>query len=128
MTCNLTVASLFGYSKTELINRNVNMLQPYVYSKNHDDILKHYVENNDKVQSGKDKNLHVCGKNKSQYIFAISLTIKPVYHALKDSNEFFGVFKKEKLIKNLAYVHINEKGIIKDISACKFIIFGYKFA
>jgi len=42
-----------------------------------------------------------------------------VYHALKDGNEFFGVFKKEKMIKNLAYVHINEKGIIKDISACK---------
>jgi len=41
-----------------------------------------------------------------------------VYHALKDGNEFFGVFKKEKMIKNLAYVHINEKGIIKDISAC----------
>ena len=42
-----------------------------------------------------------------------------MYHALKDGNEFFGVFKKEKMIKNLAYVHINEKGIIKDISACK---------
>lgn len=63
--------------------------------------------------------MHVYGKNKSQYIFAISLNIKPVYHALKDGNEFFGVFKKEKMIKNLAYLHVNDKGIIKDISACK---------
>lgn len=42
-----------------------------------------------------------------------------MYHALKDGNEFFGVFKKEKMIKNLAYIHVNEKGIIKDISASK---------
>ena len=58
------------------------------------------------------------GKNKSQYIFSIILSVKPVYHALKDGNEFFGVFKKEKMIKNLGIVHVNEKGIIKDISAC----------
>lgn len=66
MACNLTVASLFGYSKTELISRNVNMLQPYLYSKNHDDILKHYLENSEKQQlNTKDKNLNIYGKNKS---------------------------------------------------------------
>ena len=55
MACNLTVASLFGYQKTELINRNVSMLQPYLYSKSHDDILKHYIENENKAYVQKDK-------------------------------------------------------------------------
>ncbi|EGR27581.1 PAS domain S-box family protein [Ichthyophthirius multifiliis] len=122
MGCNLTAASLFGYQKAELINRNVNILQPYLYSKNHDDILKHYLENENKTYTPKDRLLY--GKSKSQYIFSIIINIKPVYHALKDGNEFFGVFKKEKMIKYLGIVHVNEKGIIKDISASCINILG----
>lgn len=67
----------------------------------------------------KERTLHVFGKTKSQYIFPVNLTIKPVYNALKDSTEFFGVFKKEKIIKNIAYLVVNEVGCIVDLSACK---------
>lgn len=33
---------MLGYSKNELLGRNINTLMPFVYSKSHDDILKYY--------------------------------------------------------------------------------------
>lgn len=61
------------------------------------------------------------GKNKSGYIFPVSLHIKPIFHALKDGMEFLGIFKKEKNIKNFAFAISSFDNQIKDISACKSI-------
>jgi hypothetical protein len=58
-------------------------------------------------------------------LFALNIIVKPVYHALKDGVEFFGLFKKEKITKNLAYIICNYDGMIKDISACNEFIFIY---
>ncbi len=44
------------------------------------------------------------GKNKNGYLIPISLNVKPVYNALKDATEFFGLFKREKILKNYAFL------------------------
>ena len=83
-------------------------MQPFIYSKFHDDILKRYLESNETVMSNKDKAIY--GKNKSGYIFPIMLHIKPVYHALKDGVEFLAIFRKEKMLRNYAYLITTAEG------------------
>lgn len=122
VSINLSCASLFGYSKTELLNKNVTNIQPIIYAKHHDDILKRYLETNETTISNKDKPLF--GKNKAGYIFPIILHVKPVYHALKDGIEFFSLFRKEKMLRNYAYLIISQDGQIKDISASCLNILG----
>jgi hypothetical protein len=48
--------------------------------------------------------------------------IKPVYHALKDGIEFVAILRKEKLLRNYAYLIIQEDGLLKDISACNLFL------
>ncbi|EGR33844.1 PAS domain S-box family protein, partial [Ichthyophthirius multifiliis] len=122
IACNLNAGCLFGYQKEEIINKNVNLLQPFLYGKYHDDILKYFCDQENKQSVLKDK--FIFGKNKQQYIFPIMLNIKPVLHVLKDSYEFFGIFRKEKIIKNICYLHVNEKDIVKDISSSCINILG----
>jgi PAS domain S-box-containing protein len=66
-TCNLSCSSMLGYAKTELLNRNVNVLMPYVFSKNHDEILKRYLQTSENFFANKDR--QVYAKNKTGYVF-----------------------------------------------------------
>lgn len=43
---NLAAASLFSYSRTELINRKINVMMPNLYSKYHDKFIENYLERN----------------------------------------------------------------------------------
>ena len=36
----MTAASLFGYDKSEVINKKVNNIMPTLFARNHDDFLK----------------------------------------------------------------------------------------
>jgi len=102
MTLNLSSCCLFAYAKTDLLNKNVNVLMPSIFAKHHDEILKRYTETSESTFINKDK--LVYGKNKSGYIFPLIIQIKPIYHALKDGMEFLAVFRKEKTMKNMAYI------------------------
>ena len=42
---NLSAASLFGYNKTELLNRKVSVLMPQLYSRHHESFLEDYIYN-----------------------------------------------------------------------------------
>lgn len=97
---------------------------PYVYSKYHDEFLKRYVDTNETNFANRDK--VVYAKTKIGYIYPIQIHVKPVYHALKDSVEFFALFRREKLLRNYGFMAITAEGIVKDISACnKFLSFFY---
>ncbi|EAS00830.2 PAS domain S-box protein (macronuclear) [Tetrahymena thermophila SB210] len=122
LTLNLSCSSMFGYSKTELLNKNVNILMPQIYQKHHEDILKRYVETNESTFINKDK--QVYGKNKSGYIFPVIIHIKPIFHALKDGMEFLGIFRKEKNVKNFAYALATYDNQIRDISSSCLNILG----
>lgn len=42
--------------------------------------------------------------------------MRPVYHVLKEGVEFVGTFKKEKRIKDIAYLVCNKEYVLEDIS------------
>jgi len=44
VSLNLSCASLFGYTKAELLNQNVSILMPSLFANYHDEILKRYAE------------------------------------------------------------------------------------
>ena len=39
---NKSFSNMLGYTKNELLGRNVNIIMPFVYSKSHDEALKYY--------------------------------------------------------------------------------------
>ncbi len=51
----MSAASIFDYTKQEVINKNVTMLMPHIYSKSHDDILKKYIETNESNFQNKER-------------------------------------------------------------------------
>lgn len=50
------------------------------------------------------KTKEVFGKHKTGYIFPVTILIKPIFHTLKDGMEFLAIFRKEKSLKNIAYL------------------------
>ncbi|EGR29625.1 PAS domain S-box family protein [Ichthyophthirius multifiliis] len=122
ISTNLSCVSLFGYAKTELLNKNVSFLMPFVYAKYHDQILKRYIETNEGTMINKDK--IVYGKNKNGYVFPITINIKPIFQALKYGMEFIAIFKKEKIVKNYAVAIATPEYLIKDISSNSLNILG----
>ena len=40
---NLSASNLFGFSKSELINRKINLLMPSIHSKFHDSFIENYI-------------------------------------------------------------------------------------
>ena len=72
----MAFSSMFGYSKTELINRKVNVLMPNLYSVSHDIFLENYL-NTLEFKYFKSEKL-LLGKLKTGYVFPIYLTLKYV--------------------------------------------------
>lgn len=98
---------------------------PFIFSNLHDKILSTFNETNEMVLSDIEQNLF--GKIKNSYSIPINMIIKPIFHQLKGDIEYFGIIKKEKTLKNLAYVFCDLKGIINDISASAISILGLNF-
>jgi hypothetical protein len=43
---NLSFTSIYGCNKSDILNKNVNIIMPFIYAKYHDNILKKYSETN----------------------------------------------------------------------------------
>lgn len=112
---NIACSSIFGYTKSELINRNVKILMPSLYSKNHDS----FIENYNQTQEMKfiDKERFVFGKHKSYYIFPVFVNIKPINNG--QNVQFAGTFRIDKVFKNIGYFLTLNNGNIDSISSCK---------
>lgn len=64
---NKAMCSLVGYTKTDLMNRKINILQPDMFSKMHDLVLEQYLERTvEYVPQVRER--HVFVKNKANYI------------------------------------------------------------
>jgi len=73
---NLSCSSIFGYNKSELINRNIKILMPPLYAKNHDQYIEHYIQTNEMRFINKER--FIFGKHKSFYIFPCFANIKAI--------------------------------------------------
>jgi len=113
---NLAAASLFGYNKTELLNRKVNVLMPQVFAKYHDSFIENYLNTGESVMVGKNKEKLVFGKNKSNYIFPVYLSIKSATSIIQGI-QFIATFRVEKNFKSAAYVLTTPDGTIDGLSS-----------
>lgn len=113
---NLSAASLFGYNKTELTNRKLNVLMPQAYAKFHDAFIENYISNNENKSGLTSKERMVFGKHKSNYIFPFYITIKAVPSVLQGI-QFISTLRVEKNLKNAGYVLTLPDGSIDAISS-----------
>lgn len=74
---NLTCASLFGYNKSEIVNRKITMLMSTLCSSNHDNFILNYLNSSESVDVK--KNINYYGKTRSNFIFPINIKLKVFY-------------------------------------------------
>jgi len=113
---NLAAASLFGFSKTELMNRKINTLMPPIYAKYHDGFIEKYLATMESSIIGKNKERLTFGKNKANYIFPFHYNLKAI-PSIMLGIQFVSTIRVEKNLKNTAYVLTNSEGVIDSISS-----------
>ena len=72
-SANTATERLFGYKRTELIGRNINMLMPQPYSDRHDDYVQDYLKSGVKRIIGIGR--EVVGRRKDGTVFPIDLSV-----------------------------------------------------
>ena len=93
-----------------------------MYARYHDDFLKRFIDTNEATLLNKERQL--LSKNKNGYVYPVNVLLRPVYHVLKEGVEFVATFKKEKRIKDVAYLVCNKDLLVEDISAGSINILG----
>lgn len=88
-TINQTVEDMFGYSESELINRNVSILMPEPYAELHDSYMANYLGGGDKKVIGKSRELE--GQRKNGEIFEIQLFVHDL--DVDEEHRFLGIIR-----------------------------------
>lgn len=111
---NQTAAAILGYSKSELMNKKINMIQPSFIAEKHDQILENYLMKNESRLLNKETLLPV--KNKNGYLNPLYFTIRCVPFALQGT-QFYASIRAEKTFKNLIYLYCDSDGVIELFSS-----------
>ncbi|CAD8188241.1 unnamed protein product [Paramecium pentaurelia] len=110
---NSSGAALFHYTKSELMNQNIQILMPDMIGKSHDRFVEDFINNSDYKYVSKDRQV-IC-KNKSGYLFQMNLNIKPI-NSVKNGISFLGTFTQDKFNRQNAFILVNPKNQIEGIS------------
>jgi PAS domain S-box-containing protein len=81
--------TIFGYTKEEVIGKNVNILMPEPFCREHDDYLKRYLANGETKVIGFER--EVVGKRKGEISFPIGLNVGEAF--LGEQRIFVGFIK-----------------------------------
>lgn len=73
---NVAAATLFGYNKSEIMNRKINVLMPNIYAKYHDTFIETFLANFNPEMKNLTRDRVLFGKTRSNYIFPFYLIIK----------------------------------------------------
>ena len=111
---SLSLSSALGYSRSELMNRKVNILMTSLYSSHHDRFIEDYLATLESRILNKETELPV--KTKTNYIKKATLCIK-VYNTVLQGAQFLGMFKFEKMVKQYCYVICDVIGNILEFSS-----------
>ncbi|EGR27924.1 PAS domain S-box family protein [Ichthyophthirius multifiliis] len=118
---NLSVCQLSLYQKKELLSKNISILMPQMYAKNHDNFIQRYLTTLEPRVLNVD-NL-VPFKTKLGYIYISKILIKHV-SSLINGLQFIAYFKQSKFLKEQCSLIINKNGIIQDISSSCITMLG----
>ncbi|CAD8070227.1 unnamed protein product [Paramecium primaurelia] len=112
---NQSCAKTFGYTKSELLDRKINVLMPNIYAQYHDQFLEGYTQNQESRVLNRERLL--IGKHKSGYIFPFFIYVRYI-PSLINGSQFFAAIKQERYFKNQAYMIVNSFDMcIENISA-----------
>jgi diguanylate cyclase (GGDEF)-like protein/PAS domain S-box-containing protein len=83
---NAASEDLFGYTRDEVMGRNVNILMPEPYHSEHDGYIDHYIKTGEKkiIGSGRE----VIGKHKNGTTFSMQLLVGDI--SVNDESAFIG--------------------------------------
>ena len=118
VTFNMSTCKLFGYTKTELSAKKINILFPNVYTKCHN-AFTHNCALLNKSQSI-DTSVFVLAKHKSGYLLPLSKHVKS-FSSVADGLQLMATFKTEKNSNHcqVGYILADEKKNIQAITSSK---------
>lgn len=126
---NLLFSSLFGYTKDDILDKNVNKIMPELYAKFHDTFIYQFLDAPNPSESDYlDKDNQFFGKGKSNYIFPMTTRVRLIRN--EDSDEeimLIGTFKTEPIIKNYIYFILDKNGVITDLSSNAMTYFNFDY-
>ncbi|CAD8075777.1 unnamed protein product [Paramecium primaurelia] len=111
---NLSCCNMFGYSKSEMINRKINIFMPNLYQKFHDSYVEHFLQTNDNKNINKERLIYI--KLKSNYIAPCFLMLK-IIQSLDDNLQLAAQFRLPKIFKPTCYIILDSDETIDSISA-----------
>ncbi|CAK82689.1 unnamed protein product (macronuclear) [Paramecium tetraurelia] len=111
---NLSCCNLFGYSKSEMINRKINIFMPNLYQKFHDSYVERFLQTNDNKNINKERLIYI--KQKSNYIAPCYLMLK-IIQSLDDNLQLAAQFRLPKIFRPTCYIIVDSDETIDSISA-----------
>ncbi|WP_077341185.1 response regulator [Pseudocolwellia agarivorans] len=106
---NRAATTIFGYSEDEVIGKNVKMLMPDPYQKEHDGYLAHHNKTGEKKIIGIGR--EVTGKRKNNSTFPMELAVSEV--SLDDTKYFVGIVRD---ITERKRIELMQKEFISTVS------------
>ncbi|CAD8162073.1 unnamed protein product [Paramecium octaurelia] len=122
---NLSCCNLFGFVKSEMINRKINIFMPSIYSKFHDAYFDRFMQTNDNRLINRERLVFI--KQKSNYILPCFLTLKLI-QSLDDSLQLGAQFRPLKQFKPTCHLIVGANEVIDSLSASciSFLNIDYK--
>lgn len=95
----------FGYSKSELINRKVNLIMPQVFAEHHDSFIEDYLHHLESKVLNRERLLF--GKAKNGYVFPSYMFVRyqPSYI---HGTQFIASIRIEKYFKLVGYMIVSK--------------------
>ena len=120
---NLALCRIFGYSKKDLLGKNVDFLMHDIYKKNHQICLEKAMNkgSGDTIASGEPRTLFVLGLCKSGYLIPLSKAVSQL-SSLNEGMQFVAIFSLEKKEASggVAYLLLNNEKRIVGLTSSKF--------
>jgi PAS domain S-box-containing protein len=105
---NMSASKMFGYSKSELINRKVNMIMPNIFAKQHDFFLETYLSTFESRLLNRER--PIFGKSKNGYMFPFVIYVRFVPSFIHGT-QFFGVMRQEKIFKTVGFMIVDGQSL-----------------
>lgn len=112
---NMSLCSIFGYAKSDLIGKHINVLLPKLYIETHKKLIEDALEKEEERNTYKEN--HVYGLHTSGYIMAIDKTIK-AFPSIVNNWQYVVCVKSDKKKSDgvIATVLVDKELRITDVS------------
>lgn len=120
---NLATSNIFGYTKNELLNRNIKVLMPKLFADVHDQLIQNFLDNPESEGGFMNREFFSFGKGKHSYIFPLIIKVR-LFGSDTNDVRFIGSLRPEIYFRNTAFLICDSKGLIEGISASCYTMLG----